>query len=248
MSKRNVCFSNLTFCIWNVGGLISKSYNKLRDQFFQKEINRYDIILLVETHLGYDTQISIEGYKYFPICRSQSINSRYYGGLGIFIKLNIRPGIKILENTHKDFQWLKLDKNFFNFNKDIFLCLAYIIPSNSSYKQQGDEDILEIIEKDITNKYKDIGNIILCGDMNARSGSEPDFIQNDNYDIYVPVNDDYAYDLIQEKRQSQDDKIDSRGKQLLELCIATQMRILNGRVIGDLYGRYILVIKQQDLV
>ena len=69
-----------------------------------------------------------------------------------------------------------------------------------------------------------IGNIILCGDMNAGSGSEPDFIQNDNYDIYVPVNDDYAInDLIQEKRQSQYDKIDSRGKQLLELCIATQM-------------------------
>ena len=106
---------------------------------------------------------------------------------------------------------------------------------------------LEIMEKDITNKYKEKGNIILCGDMNARLGSEPDFIQNDNYDIYVPVNDDYAYDLVQEKRQSQDDKIDSRVKQLLELCIATQMRILNCRVkviyIGD-----ILVIKQQDLV
>ena len=141
MSKRNVCFSNLTFCICNVGGLISKSYNKLQDQFFQKEINRYYIILLVENHLGYDTQIRIEGYKYFPICRSQSTNSRYYGGLGIFIKSIIGPGIKILENTHKDFQWLKLDKNFFNFNKNICLCLAYIIPSNSSYKQQGDEDI-----------------------------------------------------------------------------------------------------------
>jgi hypothetical protein len=81
------------------------------------------------------------------------------------------------------------------------LAYIYIIPSNSSYKQQGDEDILEIIEKDITNEYKDKDNIILCGDMNARSGSEPDFIQNDNYDIYVPVNDDYVYDLVQEKRQ-----------------------------------------------
>ena len=92
----------------------------------------------------------------------QYVDLRYYGGLGIFIKSNIRPAIKILENTHKDFQWLKLDKNFFNFNKDIFLCLAYIyiIPSNSSYKQQGDEDILEIIEKDITNEYKDKGVVI----------------------------------------------------------------------------------------
>ena len=230
--------ANISFCVWNVGGLVSKSYNKVNDENFIKEIRDYDIVLLTETHLGYNSQVNIENFKYFPVCRPQSANTRFYGGLGILIKNSIRQGVKILTNTNKDYQWLKLDKSFFNFMKDIFLCLAYIIPSNSSYAKQSSEDILDSIEKDIIYKYKKDGDIILCGDFNARSGSEPDFIQNDNYGIHIPVHDDYECDVIQELRNSYDSKLDTRGKQLLEFCISTKMRILNGRVIGDLLGKY----------
>jgi hypothetical protein len=53
----------------------------------------------------------------------KSSNARFYGGLGILIKNNLRPEMKILMNTNKDYQWLKLDKQFFfYFSKDIFLC------------------------------------------------------------------------------------------------------------------------------
>jgi hypothetical protein len=37
---------------------------------------------------------------------------------------------------------------------------------------------------------------------------------------------------------SYDNKLDARGRPLLELCVTTKMRILNGRVIGDLFGKY----------
>jgi endonuclease/exonuclease/phosphatase (EEP) superfamily protein YafD len=63
----------------------------------------------------------------------------------------------------------------------IFLCLAYIIPSNSSYAKQSNDDILDSIERDIVSKYMKNSDIILCGDLNARSRSEPDFIQHDSY-------------------------------------------------------------------
>ena len=115
-------------------------------------------------------------------------------------------------NTNKDYQWLKLDKQFFNFSKDIFLCLAYIIPSNSSYAKQSNDDILDSIERDIVSKYMNNSDIILCGDLNARSGSEPDFIQNDIYEDHVPVNEDYECDIVQEIRNSYDNKLDARGK------------------------------------
>lgn len=72
---------NLTFCVWNVGGLISKNYNKIQDNNFINQINTYDIILLCETHIGYGTPVNIEGYNYFPVCRAQSSNRRFYGGL-----------------------------------------------------------------------------------------------------------------------------------------------------------------------
>lgn len=52
--------ANLSFCVWNVGGLIIKSYNKIQDENFIKEIKDYDIVLLRETHLDYNSQINIE--------------------------------------------------------------------------------------------------------------------------------------------------------------------------------------------
>jgi hypothetical protein len=52
-------------------------------------------------------------------------------------------------------------------------------------------------------------DIILCGDLNARSRSEPDFIQHDSYEDHVPVNEDYEYDIVQEIRNSYDNKLDA---------------------------------------
>jgi endonuclease/exonuclease/phosphatase family metal-dependent hydrolase len=113
-----------------------------------------------------------------------------------------------------------------------------ILEQNSSYAKQSNDDILDSIERDIVNKYMNNGDIVLCGDLNARSGSEPYFIQNDSYGDHVPVNEDYECDIVQEKRNSYDNKLDARGRPLLELCVTTKMRILNGRVIGDLFGKY----------
>jgi hypothetical protein len=119
------------------------------------------------------------------------------------------------------------------FTNDIYLFLSYIIPSTSSYVHQSDDDVLENIEKDISLKYRGRGDIILCGDLNARWGSEPDFIQNDSH---LPIYDSYICDKVHEVRKSYDSKLDTRGKQLLELCITARMRILNGRMLGDSNG------------
>ena len=113
MKLMNSIPSNLSFCIWNVGGLISNAQNKLDDPLFIETINKYDIILLTETHLGYNTSVNLQDYYYYPVCRNVSKNKRYFGGLGILIRENIRPTIKLLENKCKEYQWLKLEKSFF---------------------------------------------------------------------------------------------------------------------------------------
>jgi hypothetical protein len=58
-----------------------------------------------------------------------TVLARFYGGLGILNKNNLRPGVKILMNTNKDYQWLKLDKQFFFiFNLfDTILILDFVI-------------------------------------------------------------------------------------------------------------------------
>ncbi|CAC5360011.1 unnamed protein product [Mytilus coruscus] len=162
----------------------------------------------------------------------KSANNRYFGGLGIFDKNTILPGIEILKNTSLDYQWVKLDKKFFNFAKNILLCLAYIIPASSSYIFQSDDDPLATIEKDIINYFAERGHIVLCGDLNARTGSELDFIENDTYDPFAMDDEEYEYDIGLQKRKSCDNKTDARDKQLL------QLRILNGRMLGDSNGNF----------
>ena len=219
-------------CFWNIGGL----KDKLEDELFLTEIKGNDIILLAETHIGHNQKISLEGYFCYQVCRPVSGNGRFYGGLAVLIKSHIRPHVSILKNTKKDFQWLKFDKTFFNFQRDLYVCLAYIPPSQSSYTHNLTSDLLDDLENEIS-LYTSCGDVMVCGDLNARTASSPDCIINDEIN-HLPVYQDYAVDIPLTHRVSKDTITDARGKSLLETCIGNQIRILNGRSFGDMMGRY----------
>lgn len=101
-----------------------------------------------------------------------------------------------------------------------------------------DFNILEIIEKDITDKYGSKGDIIITGDLNARTGSHPDFIQDDDFS-HIPIdNNSYEVDVLVGRRTNNDNILDSRGRDILDLCISNKLRILNGRSFGDSSGKF----------
>lgn len=226
--------SFISICSWNVGGLISRTFNKLNDPCFRKEISPYDIVFLCETHTGFDTQIDIDGFQHIPICRPVSTNNRYYGGLALLIRKTLRNGVKLLKNTSSEFQWVKLSKDHFGFDKDLFICFSYISPC--VFHNKSDSDSLEAIIRDI-HTLKNSGHILLCGDLNARTGLDLDFVQNDN-DKHIPLDPSYIIDSNVLQRCSEDVKVDDRGKQVNELCISSRMRILNGRILGDSFGKF----------
>ena len=80
--------NSIKFCYWNIGGINEHGTNKLDDHFFIKEIQEYDVVILAETHIGYNIPVIIEHFTYFPVCRDISSNGRYYGGLAI-LKLHL---------------------------------------------------------------------------------------------------------------------------------------------------------------
>ena len=231
-------YSSIKMGFWNVGGLMSKSYNKLNDAIFLKQIEKFDIIFLAETHVGHDQCIhKIGNYYCHFVCRSASKhNNRTFGGLAMLCRIEFKPHIKILKNTKSDFQWIKLEKEFFNFDQDLFICMVYDPPENSSYSKGIDHNILDCIEKDITH-YQNLGNILICGDFNARVSTEPDFIVNDD-NGYIPLHSNYIVDKQILSRHNMDSKLDNRGRDLLDLCVSNQLRILNGRTFGDTIGSY----------
>ena len=232
----SVIKNSLKVCFWNLGGIITQKRNKLDDPAFVKEIQEYDVIVLAETHIGYNTKLHIEGYNYYPLCREISNNGRYYGGLGIFRKTIIKDHIKIIQGMHKDFLWIKFEKDFFKLKNDLYLCAAYIPPSNSSYTQKLDHDLTDLIEKDLL-VYKQKGDVLILGDLNARTSNKDDFITNDNSN-HLPLFDSYKPDNSIRYRKSMDHELDERGKEIIDICISNHMRIVNGRKIGDLHGQY----------
>ena len=134
---------------------------------------------------------------------------------------------------------MKLEKDFFGFKTDLFICCVYDPPSNSSYSKELDHEILGHVEKEIKH-FQKRGNVLLCSDFNTRVGSENDFIYQDSNN-FLPLFKSYNFDKQILKRYNKDKKLDSRGKDLIDLCISTvssQLRFVNGRVLGDTFGNF----------
>jgi hypothetical protein len=229
--------SDLSICMWNVNGLESKSIgsNKLEDPLFLDTVRNFDIISLVETQLSPNDPLKIEGYSTVRKDRPKSSNGRHYGGWAVLIKEPLRKqGIKIIEQT-VDFVWIKVCHGPFKIETDLYICIAYIPPHESSYLKP-DFDILEQIQNGIV-KYSRIGQVVLTGDLNARTGLELDFVKEDMA-TNIPQDLQYVMDKQIPPRNSLDQTINSRGREILDLCISSRLRILNGRKIGDTLGYY----------
>lgn len=77
---------------------------------------------------------------------------------------------------------------------------------------------------------------MICGDLNARTGSLPDYNPEEgNKHIF---GNSYPQDLVNFKRNSFDKITNKHGKSLIELCKSLGLYLLNGRVRGGSLGRY----------
>ncbi len=69
----------------------------------------------------------------------------------------------------KDYLWIKLDKVFFGLREDIYMCNVYIPPEKSDLHKTSDLDYFDNLQDDIA-QYSSMGEIIVVGDMNSRTG------------------------------------------------------------------------------
>ena len=74
------------------------------------------------------------------------------------------------------------------------MCFLHIPPENSSYTAKNGDDFDTLIN-DICN-YSSCGDLMLCGDFNARTSSDPDFILYDKKDKGMQNDPNYIYDLV----------------------------------------------------
>jgi hypothetical protein len=86
------------------------------------------------------------------------------------------------------------------------------------------------------------GKVMTCGDLNAKTGNMYDFIPEDS-DIPINLPCGYTPDSNMGPLTSQDTKVNTQGKHLLDMCLLDMcvsfgMRIMNGRHSGDPNGSF----------
>ena len=224
--------TNTKILTWNIQSSNTVSGSKFHDSDFCSILLQHDIICLQEIR----QHVKFSGYRAF----NKTHTDEKHGGVCTLIKNELADGVCKISNPTPDILVCKMKRAFFNLANDIYIINVYIKPANTSSKNSDNSGLDTLQELDTTiNNFRRLGEIVLCGDFNARISNEPDYIihDSDSTDSFVPLPDDYLPDNIP-KRNSQDLKTNSYKRHFLELLTNNSIHILNGRTLGDFKGHF----------
>lgn len=203
----------------------------------KKLITNYDIFCLQETWLTDSESINMDDFTIYRSDRKENKRHCGSGGVVTLVKSKLTKGTSKISSKCNDFIWTKLDKNMLNTNNDLFICNCYIPPQN---KQVGSvmknkNTPFDILQSEIQH-YGAIGDLILVGDMNSRTGEIQENTQN-----ITEITNDIQIEIDKEhrirSRNNEDKTVNQYGKTLINIIEDSDMVILNGRTLGDWRGK-----------
>ena len=108
---------------------------KLYDDMLGPFLKLHDVIFVTETWAWESDYFNLEGYVYHNFNRkSKHANAkRNSGGIGIFIRRELKEGIEIKKCINDVVVWVKLNGKFFGTIRDIYIAIAYIVPEGSTH-------------------------------------------------------------------------------------------------------------------
>ena len=225
---------NLRLGFWNIFGYRSSILgNKLHQREVRSIFEKHDFFGIVETHAENKTEgLEVNNFKCYKKCRQRS-GKKGHGGIAVYFRTELKQGISYIPTNNENAIWCKLDKTYFDLQSDIYLATIYLSPEK--YEKQKNKNYIEQLENEIV-KFSELGDIMLQGDLNARCGHLQDqlFTGKDNFidqALTAPGHVDIP------PRNSEDEKAEGRGKELIESCISNGLAIINGRKLGDRKGQ-----------
>ena len=94
-------------------------------------INKHDIFGIVQTHADSNSNLQIHDFRHYVKQRENSKGKRNSGGIAVYIRKTIIEGNSFATARNKNILWIKLDKSFFELDKDLYLGIVYISPNTS---------------------------------------------------------------------------------------------------------------------
>ena len=224
----------LSIMSWNIQDSTGDLTNKFEISDFLSITKHNSIICLQETK----SQVKIEGFVSYNSNRQSSRS----GGVCILVNNNLRKGVsRVPFKESDDIIAIKLDKHFFRLEFDLYVICIYISPSTSSIVKKNPDYTNQTFDalNTLSRRLKQKGEIILCGDVNARTATLPDFISSYNststFDIYNDIG--YEADISEARNNCDKTSVAPHSQLFLDFVINNQLKILNGRTLGDSLGK-----------
>ena len=155
----------------------------------------------------------------------------------ILISERISKRVKV-RRAYEFLVWSELNPSFFGLDAPMMIGAIYIPPESSPYITEND-NYFHILTEKVLSELNQGQNVIICGDMNARTGNCDDFAAADTdecddwhsgkFHLTPNSNTKSVCENFKRRRVSKDKVLNNYGKELLELCKMTNMRIVNGR-------------------
>ena len=227
----------LTILSWNIHDSMTKDEGpKSEDTDFAQILNKATVFCLQETK----QQFFLPNFKCF---NSNRVGSRS-GGVCIGVHRSFVNNINVIDTGCPDFQAMTI----YPHDEDLRFTIinVYDSPEHSSYKRKlktgGDQSETALTTLDLVQEFKakhqNLGEILLLGDLNARIGPVNPVFEDEVHETEYLTEGKPASHPEPKERASKDVVVNSRGRLLLDFLSCSGLQVLNGRVLGDVFGEY----------
>lgn len=205
----------------------------MADKELLSYLSRFDVFGLLETWECLPEQFTnifpTHHCLFCPAVRSSRFG-RAMSGTIVYVKNELMKYVKRLYQECNFGIFLLFDKTVFGLDKNIVICFIYLPPDHSPFYVNTDLSGIALLENRISKleALNEDVDLIILGDLNARTAERNDFIQDKNI---VPALEEYEPFLNDDmtKRTSCDKQVNKFGLELLEFCKTYMIRICNGR-------------------
>lgn len=215
MAKSPEQCDTLSFLSWDVGGLNSLLLNTDCVNF----ITNYDIVSLQETWL-IDADHYKSEFSEYTMFMCKAIESdkggRNMGGVIVLVKNTIVRYVNRICEFFENGVLLNIDKSMFGSSSDVLYVALYIPPDSSPGVRGSTDSVLQTLESCIVSEERIGENLIINGDLNARTANEPDYLCNNDIQGIPELQDiaDIIDTGVDDIRHSKDTVLNKKGREL----------------------------------
>ena len=146
-------------------------------------------------------------------------------GFLVCFRSGLNKVVSVFDKSNANILWIKTGKNFLNTKSSTYVACLYNSSKNSRYTKENECNVLELIDKQLA-KFSESDQIIIGRDFNdSRIGTKADLAVQDGKDLnFLPEG--YELDTFTTHRSNENFSLNSYGEQMIQLCIASKLRVL----------------------